>query len=114
MPREQITHNRIVEHVPDEIVSVETPRRNVHVAWNRGPAGWVQIAIDVPLAELREMLALAEREADAAAKANAHFGEYAVDAHPFRIVSDVLDRAEVNATIATLRRARDAAYGKDA
>lgn len=37
-----------------------------------------------------------------------------MDQWQFRIVSDVMDRSEVNSTITTLRRARDAAYGKDA
>lgn len=122
MPREQITHNQIidrrisqqtygVEDVPDAIVHVEVPRRNVHVSWDR--TGWVQLGIDMTIAELRGLLDTGVKEAEAAARAHAHIGEYATDQHQVRVVSDVLDRAEVNATVRTLRVARDRAYGRD-
>jgi hypothetical protein len=128
MPREQITHNPIVDRPlvgPDypagnpgehlqAVVHVEMPRRNVHVAWNRAAAGWVQIGIDVTVEELRGMLAAAVAEAEAEARKQEHIGTLDTENWQFRIVSDVLDRAEVNQTIATLRRARDTAYGKDA
>jgi hypothetical protein len=122
MPREQITHNPIIEShtgptidgIPSATVNLEQPRRNVHVSWNRGPAGWVQVAVEVTVEELRSMLESAEAEAESARRANADFGEYAVDAHQFKVFSDVLDRHEVNSTIFALRKARDAAYGKDA
>lgn len=127
VPREQITHNRIVDQLVssptyasndpaaqlEAIAHVEMPRRNVHVGWNR-EVGWVQVAIEVTVAELRDMLAAAETEAAGAARANADIGEYAVDAHQFKVWSDVLDRPEINSTVQVLRRARDAAYGKDA
>lgn len=127
MPREQITHNPIVSQpidgptYPDghpgqalqAIVHVETPRRNVHVAWNRATGGWVQIGIDLTVAELRGMLAAAEDEAQAEARKLEAMGELDLEQWQFRVVSDVLDRAEVNKTIATLRRARDTAYGRD-
>lgn len=121
MPREQITHNRIVDQVtppdvdgiPSATISIEHARRNVHVAWNR-EAGWVQVAVEVTVAELREMLAAAEAEAAAEARRQASIGEYYSDAHQFKIWSDVLDRAEVNQSVHVLRRARDGAYGKDA
>ncbi|MGC0371224.1 hypothetical protein [Microbacterium sp. SLBN-111] len=41
-------------------------------------------------------------------------GEYAVEAHQFKVWTDFLDRAEVNQAVQSLRRAREAAYGKDA
>lgn len=126
MPREQITHNRIIDrpipdgpHYPDghpgqsvrAVAHVEIPRRNVHVSWNR--IGWVQVAVDIPLGELRSALEDAEREAAAAGKANEHIGEYSIEHHPVKIVSSELERHEINKTIATLRRARDSAYGRD-
>lgn len=119
MPREQITHNRIVERVtpPDPagnsaIVNTEESRRNVHVQWNRD-AAWLQVAVDVPLHELRGLLADAEREAAAEARRLESMGEYAIEHHPVRVWSDVLSRSETNAAIRTLRRARDGAYGAD-
>lgn len=121
MPREQITHNRIVERttppdfdgVPSATVSVELPRRNLHVGWNRD-ASWVQVAVEVTVGELRDLLAAAEAEAAAEARRLASMGEYAVDAHQFKVWTDVLDRAEVNQAVQSLRRGRDVAYGKDA
>lgn len=122
MPREQITHNKIVhpdpitpddspaDGVPTAAVSREIPRRNIHVNWDR--SGWVQINIDVSVAELREMLAAAIEQAESAKRATS-WGEYDIEHHPFRVVSDVLDRREVNDTIRVLRRARDTAYGRD-
>lgn len=82
----------------------------MHVSWDR--TGWVQIGIDVTVAELRGMLAHAEQEAADAARGNAH-GQYATEAHQFRVVSSVLDRTEVNDTVRVLRRARNTAYGAD-
>lgn len=132
MPREQITHNRIIEsHTPPDVdgipsasVNVETQRRNVHVSWHRndcaqqpevtGPCdGWVQIGIDVTVGELRSMLADAEREAEAERRRIADLGKLDVEAFPFRVFSDVMDRAETNHAVRTLRRARDGAYGAD-
>ena len=132
MPREQITFNPIIEShtgptvdgIPSATVNVEQARRNVHVAWNRTGGsgafgvshdiGWVQPGIDVTTAELRDMLATAEAEAHAEARKLVGFGEFDVEAWQFRVVSDVIDRRETNLAIATLRRARDAAYGRDA
>lgn len=122
MPREQITHNPIIQSqtppsvdgLPSATINVEQSRRNVHVAWNPREAGWVQIAVDLTVAEIRSLLEHAEREAAAAARANEDIGEYMTEAHPVKVFSDVLDRAEVNKTIHVLRRARDSAYGKDA
>ncbi len=131
MPREQITHNRIassstppdVDGIPSATVNVEVPRRNVHVTWNHtGGAGtlglqydvgWVQIGIDVSVAELRSMLADAEREAETVRARLAEMGELDVEAYQFRVYSDVMDRAETNHAIRVLRRARAAAYGAD-
>lgn len=128
MPREQITHNRILPQplkVPDDtatpdgetvapaIIHTEVARRNMHVAWNRD-AGWIQVAIDMTVAEIRSLLEHAEREAAAAARANEHIGEYFTEQHQVKVWSDVLDRAETNKAIVALRRARDTAYGKDA
>jgi len=128
MPREQITHNRIVDRptgtmsesdTPNGVVAApgivhaEEPRRNVHVQWNRD-ASWLQVAVDIPLHELRSLLADAEREAAAETRRHENIGDYAVDHHPVRVWSDVLTRSEANSTITVLRRARDAAYGKDA
>ena len=128
MPREQITHNRIIprpaeipvetstpdgETVAPAIVHVEEARRNLHVAWNRD-AGWIQVAIDMTVAEIRSLLEHAEREAAAAARANEHIGEYFTEQHQVKVWSDTIDRAETNKAITALRRARDAAYGKDA
>lgn len=123
MPREQITHNAIVGQLvsaptygdaqpADAVVHIEQSRRNVHVSWDR--TGWLQLGIDVTLAELREMLAQAESAAARAAAAAPDGMEYATEAHQFRVMSDVLDRTETNLAIVTLRRARDVAYGKDA
>lgn len=125
MPREQITHNHVVDRMADTstfasldpaleaTAQVEVPRRNLHVQWNR-EASWLQVAVDIPLHELRSLLADAEREAVATANAQPPGVEYAVDHHPVRVWSDVLSRAETNTAITVLRRARDAAYGKDA
>jgi hypothetical protein len=126
MPREQITHNRIVdqtvssmtygtieEDIPTVTAHIEIPRRNLHIAWHPADAGWVQVGIDITVAELRDMLAHAEAEAQSEARRLAEMGEYAVDAHQFRVMSDVLSRSEVNATVRTLRTARDRAYGRD-
>lgn len=117
MPREQITHNQIMTEERSErdgihsaIVNVEVPRRNVHVGWDK--SGWVQLGIDVSVAELRDMLAAATEQAESAKRATS-WGEYDTEQHPFRVVSDVLDRREVNDTIRVMRRARDAAYGRD-
>jgi hypothetical protein len=60
------------------------------------------------------MLATAEAEAHVEARKLADFGEFDIEAWQYRVVSDVIDRAETNSTIATLRRARDTAYGRDA
>ncbi len=122
MPREQITHNPIIESqtpptvdgVPSATVNVEQPRRNVHVAWHAHDAGWVQIAVELTVAEIRDLLAHAERDAAAAARANEDMGEYMTEGHQVKVFSDVLARSEVNKTIHALRRARDTAYGKDA
>ena len=125
MPREQITHNRIVDQaistmsygtaddVPTVTAQIEIPRRNLHIAWHPADSGWVQVGIDITVAELRDMLADAEAQAAAEARRLAGMGEYAVDAHQFRVFSDVLSRTETNATIRTLRTARDRAYGRD-
>lgn len=131
MPREQITYNRVLEQhqppdvdgVPSAVISVEQPRRNVHVAWNRTggsgalnvpyDTGWVQIALEVTVAQMRDMLATAEAQAKAEAARNADFGEFDTEQYQFRISSDVLDRRETNDTIRVLRRARNAAYGAD-
>lgn len=115
MPREQITHNPIIESRSDNgvLVAEERQRRNLHVSWNREPAGWIQVGIDVTVAELRSMLASAEAEAEAEARRTADIGELDRDAWPYRIVSDVIERHEANTAIRHLRRARDAAYGAD-
>ncbi|WP_295035385.1 hypothetical protein [uncultured Microbacterium sp.] len=135
MAREQITHNRILDErisqqtygnhdVPDAIVHREEQRRNVHIEWNRTGGsgalgvqhdiGWVQLGIDVSIADLRSMLAAAEAEAEAEARKLAHMGDLDTEAWTIRVTSDVMDRRETNLAIATLRRARDVAYGKDA
>lgn len=134
MAREQITHNHITpppaqtpddQGVPDPVtalISVETQRRNVHVQWNRVgtqdaaglETGWLQLGIDITVAEIRDLLQYAEEEAARAAAANAHIGEYATEHHPVRVWSDVLSRPEVNKAITALRRGRDVAYGRDA
>lgn len=138
IPREQITHNPIIDrHIepptyPDghpgqaltAVVHEEIARRNIHVAWNRTGGsgalgvqhdiGWVQLGIDVSIGDLRSMLAAAEAEAEAEARKLANIGDLDTEAWTFRVVSDVMDRRETNLAIATLRRARDTAYGKDA
>ncbi len=132
MAREQITHNRIIEFEtpptePGTLMTTarrEQHRNNVHVAWNRTggsgalgvqhDVGWVQIGIDVSIADLRSMLAAAETEAQAEARKLADIGDLDVEAWTFRVTSDVMDRRETNLAINTLRRARDVAYGKDA
>lgn len=137
MPREQITHNRIVQQmveaptyadtepaIPEATVHQEIARRNVHVQWNRTGGsgafgvehdiGWVQLGIDLTVADLRGLLAAAEAEAAAEARRLADMGELDTEQYQFRITSDVMSRRETNLAIATLRRARDVAYGKDA
>lgn len=132
MPREQITHNPIlssstppsVDGIPSATIQVEQARRNLHIMWNRTggsgalgvqhDTGWVQMGIDVTVAELRGILAAAEDEARAEARKLESAGDLDLDQWQFRIVSDVIDRRETNLAIATLRRARDTAYGKDA
>lgn len=110
MPREQITE-RHTKPTENPNVFAEQPRRHVHIGWDR--SGWVQIGIDVSIGELRHMLTAAETEAAAEARKLAAMGELDVEAFTFRVHSDVLDRAEVNASVRTLRRARNAAYGAD-
>lgn len=130
MAREQITHNRIVDQVtaPDPsgvraaIIHQELQRRNVHVQWNRVGSqdgagletGWLQLGIDLTVAEVRDLLLYAEDEAARAAAANAHIGEYATEKHTVRVWSDTLSRPEINKAVNALRRGRDVAYGKDA
>jgi hypothetical protein len=121
-PDPRVSHR--LDGIASATVNVEQARRNVHVAWNRTGGsgafgvshdiGWVQLGIDVSIADLRSMLASAEAEAHAEARKLADFGEFDLEAWQFRVVSDVLDRREANLAIATLRRARDTAYGKDA
>lgn len=121
MPREQITHNRIVEQgtppevdgIPSATISVEHPQRNLHVGWNRD-GEWVQVAVEVTVTELRDMLAAAEAEAEAESRRLAEMGEYATESHQFKVWSEVLSRSEINLAVRVLRRARDAAYGEDA
>jgi hypothetical protein len=132
MPREQITFSPIIEShtapptpdgIPGATVQVEQARRNVHIAWNRTGGsgalgvqhdiGWIQLGIDVSIADLRSMLAAAEDEARNEARKLADMGELDVEAWTFRVVSDVIGRRETNLAIRTLRRARDAAYGAD-
>ncbi|MBD8219668.1 hypothetical protein IFU40_13600 [Microbacterium sp. CFBP 13617] len=125
MPREQITRNRVLDRVAEHTTygstepvleataQVEVQRRNLHVQWNRD-AAWLQVAVDIPMHELRSLLADAEREAAAEASSQPPGLEYFTDGHPVRVWSDVLSRGETNAAITSLRRARDAAYGKDA
>ena len=107
MPREQITRSTMVP-TDNPNVFTETPRRNLHVSWN--PTGWVQVGIDVTIAELRSMLESAVREASDAAKITSDLD---TESFPFRVVSDVIDRAEINRAIHVLRTARDKAYGRD-
>jgi len=136
MAREQITHNRIIdralpapEYAPghpgqliEAIAHVEVPRRNVHVQWNRVGSqdaagletGWLQLGIDLTVAEIRDLLEYAEDEAARTVATNAHIGEYATEQHQVRVWSDVLSRPEVNKAVNALRRGRDIAYGKDA
>lgn len=107
-------HNREIDrstYTSAAVITEEIPRPNVHVAWNRTGGsgalgvqhdiGWMQLGIDVSIADLRSTLVAAEAEAEA-------------EAWTFRVMSDVMDRRETNLAIATLRRARDTAYGKDA
>lgn len=137
MPREQITYNRIVPQmveaptyagscppVPEATIHQEIARRNVHVLWNstggsgalgvQHDIGWVQLGIDLSVADLRGLLAAAEAEASAEARKVADMGELDIEQYQFRVTSDVMSRRETNLAIATLRRARDVAYGKDA
>lgn len=72
-------------------------------------AGWIQVAVDMTLAEIRSLLEHAEREAAAAARANEHIGEYFTEQHQVKAWSDVLDRSETNKAILALRRARNTA-----
>ncbi|WP_372468904.1 hypothetical protein ACCO44_06000 [Microbacterium maritypicum] len=101
------------ETVAPAIVQQEVACRNLHGGWNR-EVRWIQVAIDLTVAEIRSLLEHAEREAAAAARTNEHIGEYFTEQHQVKVWSDVLDRGEANKTILALRRARDAAYGKDA
>ncbi|MGN7977427.1 hypothetical protein ACTJJ4_07615 [Microbacterium sp. 22195] len=134
MAREQITHNHIVSRPLPEYnpatpgpheaspVSVEVPRRNVHVQWNRTgttdaaglETGWLQLGIDITIAEIRDLLKYAEDEAAAAKLGNAAFGDYDTEQHQVRVYSSELSRPEINKAITALRRGRDVAYGKDA
>lgn len=125
MPRQQITFNPILQShtppspdsIPTATITVEHQRRNVHVHWttaDRGCPGWVQLGIDVTVAELRSMLTDAETEAEKAAADASGLGEFIKDDHPFRIMSDVLSRSEMNRLVTTARRSRDGSYGKDA
>ncbi len=70
--------------------------QSLDVNWNR-EAGWVQVCVEAPIDWWKSfILGMGEAEAS-------HYGAY----------SQVLDRRQINRLIATLRRARDAAYGKD-
>lgn len=102
MPREQINHPRIrtenpgtpnERHVADDDICA-------HVGWNR--AGWVQTSLSMSHERFSN---LAESHAK---------GEFGVGGETVDVFSDVLDRAQINKMINTLRKARDQAYGKDA
>jgi len=108
MPREQITHSPMVA-TDNPNVFDSPPRRNVHVSWNA--AGWVQVGIDVTLAEVRSLLQNAE-EGAANAVRDGH-PDLKTELFPVRVVSDVIERAEMNRFVKVLRNARDRAYGRD-
>lgn len=101
MPREQINFPKIrtenpgtpnERHVADDAICA-------HVGWNK--AGWVQVSLSLSCDRLSQIAKDYETGAHVSSTEAALF-------------SDVLDRAELNKMIQTLRKARDQAYGKDA
>lgn len=107
MPREQITYSPLVPTDNPNVFN-ESHRRNVHISWNA--TGWIQLGIDVTLAELRGMVSATEAQAADARKVTPSLS---AEGFPFRVQSDVLDRTEANKLIRTARNARDKAYGRD-
>ncbi len=68
-PREKITEDDFTW--AGENVGILNHRRHVHVGWAKGNE-WVQVHVEVTIDELRDMLATAEREAEAAFVAYMH------------------------------------------
>lgn len=108
MPRERVHHGQILKVTtlgtapPGDLDGTMSAQGVEHqeqpsldVSWNRD-AGWVQVSIHAP----RDFWERLYKDRDP-------------DEQSFAAFTDALSRHEINHLIATLRRARDAAYGKD-
>lgn len=114
MPREAVKHGKLYldysNSGPDKVIQGswhlgdpqpegtslrETP--SLELTWNR-EVGWVQASIKLEREKWLEIARELEASPNELYKS---------------IYVDVLDRREINHFISTLRRARDAAYGKD-
>lgn len=69
------------------------------VGWQGSDAGHVQVAMEMDIAHVAELLDAADDGGDKTTRVTMYTG--------------VLDRAALNRLIRVLRRARDAAYGRD-
>lgn len=95
MPRERIQHGTPA-YETEEAADIGSPALDVE--WTREPTGHVQVAIEMSREQwLRNAETL---QADEQVTRRA-------------IYTDSLSRHEINHLIKTLRRARDAAYGRD-
>lgn len=81
---------------PDSAITGTRTDPTVYVGWQNGDAGHVQISLDMDAAQVIEVLGSEHSDADRIA-----------------IYTGILRRTEINRMIKVLRRARDAAYGRD-
>lgn len=87
------------DFIPGEILAKDEvlyEEPSLDVAWNRD-AGWVQIGIDAPKDWWDRFFEGYRDHGDT----------------PYAVYTETLTRQQINKMIATLRRARDAAYGRD-
>lgn len=104
MPYEHINHPTPVEPDADAAIpqsGVTWPHPQLTVHWQRedaGGPGVVELSLDCPRAYLEDLA----RTLDAAP-----------DLDSLRVFLSPVSRADVNTLIRTVRRARDAAYGRD-
>lgn len=99
MPREQINYPGAqvqTDLATGKLETIAAAEPALHVNWHPAPAGHVQVAFEADPSYLKIALESPNEE-------NGRTSMY----------SPVLERAEINKLIRVLRRARDAAYGRD-